>query len=202
MATVKRKVPEYQFDKHTGLTPRREMIRFAAFVAKRLGFKVTASNLSTSELGDDIGIGTDSPDLTIIGGLIVVRYSSTSVTVSASTVGGTVPLIGGTRLDAIVAPTLAVSGSEITYIYLQIQAVLQYTNGFVSGFLLPQGNVAIIASSDSDISESNNPLTGLFHYPLATVHPGGSILQFRTGPVEVIIADDGSGTGQSQILLD
>lgn len=202
MPTAKKKVPEYQFDKHTGLTPRRELIRFASFVGKKLGFKISATNMDISEIGDDLALGTEMADSTILGGLILIRTSSTTVRVSASTVGGTVPLIGGTRLDAVIPPELGVSGSQTTYVYLQIQGVLQYINSFVSGFTLPQGNVAIIAALDSDISESNNPLTGLFHYPLATVHPGGSILQFRTGPVEVIIADDGSGTGQTQILLD
>jgi hypothetical protein len=114
------------------------------------------------------------------------------------TFGGVMPEIGGVRLDAASAPSIAV-GIGVNYIYLKVTVDYAIVEDFVAGASIEQGDVTVIASTNGDASALDSPEDGEFHILIATISSGRVTAQPYHASLDWSFSD--TGTGDSAIQL-
>lgn len=127
-------------------------------------------------------------------------YVGSDGRVQAGTVGGVMPTILGTRLDADPPQSLNISPTGTQYVVINIEGTMSTASYAGASFVaaaMTDVTVTITVESSSPTGADMLSNTGTFKLLLATFVDGIKTHQGMIGPVTFIIQDtlDGSGTG-------
>lgn len=143
----------------------------------------------TRPLDDISGSGAPKPLTVFISGRVI-----------AGLVGGVMPTIGGSPLDASPAPLLTIPTSGTQYVRLNISGTLSKQTYSGSSFVTSAFTaltVTVTVTTTAPSISDNSSTTGSYKIYLATFVDGVKTLQNGYGPLGLTIQDslDGSGTG-------
>jgi len=127
-------------------------------------------------------------------------YVETNGVVTAGTIGGVTPTIGGDPLDDSPPPALTI-GSGTKYIVVTINLTLEVDAGvYVEGYSAIT-SVVIAATTTDPGSAGMLSTDGEFKFKIATFVDGAKTAQFITGSKSIQVCDDGTGDARGALNL-
>lgn len=157
----------------------------------------------TAGLGLRVTMGQDGPVWsTTNGSTTAPLYVSGTGRVTAGTVGGKYPTIGGTSIADNPAPLLSIPTSGTRHVCLNITLTLSKDGTtYVTGFSAVNSVTLTVESTDPG-SAGLKSSTGKFVVKLATFVDGVKTAQTYEKSLNLSVCDNGSASGTAEIVLD
>jgi len=129
-------------------------------------------------------------------------FVRTNGSVVPSTIGGVMPTIGGTALDAGTPPTLSLSGSGTEYVIATISGTVIKTTLSGRDFFHPMTDITVALSVTTTAITSGDSFKDAspFKLLLATFVDGVKTAQIGRGPISLTWNDDLTGAGSAQMV--
>lgn len=180
-----------------------EMLRLGAFIGKHCGFTIDSDEIRRAESTPD-GLRLKLKGTAGTGNAALGLDVSDTGIVTPATVGGAMPTIGGTALDAGTPPTLTIPGSGTRYVVLNITSTFStstlggqvFVGAGLSGI-----SVTVTLDTSAPGSAGLQSTTGAFKIHLATFVNGSRTAQLGHGPISLAVQDNLDGSGKGNLIV-
>lgn len=199
-SSLKKPGDKYRFKRDGGIALMRDLIQFAEWLGGKIGFEISADSFTFARetAGGGFSVGMAAGAVTGSGPLTVLSNGS----VVPSTIGGVMPTIGGTALDAGTPPTLSLSGSGTEYVIATISGTVSKTTLSGRDFFHTMTGITVALSVTTTAINSGDSFKDAspFKLLLATFVDGVKTAQIGRGPISLTWDDDLTGAGNAQMV--
>lgn len=195
MPSVERKVPAYEFDRAKGLVRMKDLIRFAKFVARFCGFKVSADGLDMQEIADGVHIKASGSSTSTRTHPFLCVPEGAGFRIYPGTWDGEPPTVGGLALTESLTMAL---GAGVQHVYLVLEYLLTASEGgYVYSVDLQSAQISVQGSLESSPTSHRDT----FYVLIASFNDGVKTAQYVTSSLSGSVCDDGTGDGLANLQI-